>query len=76
MLVNSIFTLALGCLLSQLTVGFKFDQLHQIFNDQIALKFFAFLFYKRTVLQKSRTANLGKELQANRDVPASFVIAP
>src|SRR5437588_2910303 len=40
---------AVGCLLSQLSVGFKFDQLHQIFNDQIALQFFAFLFSKRTV---------------------------
>src|SRR6266699_6181953 len=38
-----------GCLLSQLSVGFKFDQLHNIFNDQIALEFFAFLFCKRTV---------------------------
>jgi hypothetical protein len=30
-------------------VGFKFDQLHQIFNDQIALQFFAFLFGQPTL---------------------------
>src|SRR5947208_2020716 len=40
---------SLGCLLSQLSQGFKFDQLYKIFNDQIALKFFAFLFGKRAV---------------------------
>src|SRR6266699_5010685 len=40
---------SLGCLLSQLSLGFKFDQLHKIFNDQIALEFFAFLFGKRAV---------------------------
>src|SRR5947199_10527880 len=40
---------SLGCLLSQLSLGFKFDQVHKIFNDQIALEFFAFLFGKRTV---------------------------
>src|SRR6266704_5855549 len=40
---------SLGCLLSQLSLGFKFDQLHNIFNDQIALKFFAFLFGKRAI---------------------------
>src|SRR6266568_7494141 len=40
---------SLGCLLSQLSVGFKFDQLHKIFDDQIALEFFAFLFCKRAV---------------------------
>src|SRR5258708_33103284 len=41
--------MALGCLLSQLPVGFEFDQLHQIFNDQITIEFFAFLFGKRTL---------------------------
>ena len=41
--------IALGCLLSQLSLGLKFDQLHQIFNDQIPLEFFALLFYKRAV---------------------------
>src|SRR6266487_4586081 len=40
---------SVGCLLSQLSLGFKFDQLHKIFNDQIALEFFAFLFGKRAV---------------------------
>lgn len=29
---------------------------------------------EEAVLQKSRTANLGKELQADRDILASFVI--
>ena len=41
--------IALGCLLSQLSLGLKFDQLHQIFNDQIPLEFFALLFCKRAV---------------------------
>ena len=41
--------IALGCLLSQLSLGLKFDQLHQIFNDQIPLEFFALLFGKRAV---------------------------
>jgi hypothetical protein len=41
--------ITLGCLPSQLSVGFKFDQLHQIFNDHIALEFFAFLFGKQTL---------------------------
>src|SRR6266480_6759401 len=36
-------------MLSQLSLGFKFDQLHNIFNDQIALEFFAFLFCKRAI---------------------------
>src|SRR5579859_7641511 len=36
-------------LLSQLLVGFKFDQLHQIFNHQITLEFFLFLFSKRAI---------------------------
>jgi hypothetical protein len=40
---------ALGCLLSQLSLGFKFDQLQKIFNDQIALEFFEFLFGKRAL---------------------------
>src|SRR5437764_7539451 len=40
---------SLRCLLSQLSLGFKFDQLHKIFNDQIALEFFTFLFGKRVV---------------------------
>jgi hypothetical protein len=42
--------IALGCLLSQLSLGFKFDELHKIFNDQIALEFFGFLFGKRAVM--------------------------
>src|SRR5437588_3480393 len=46
---ESFLVIALGCLLSQLSLGFKFDQLHQIFNDQKALEFFAFLFGKRTI---------------------------
>src|SRR2546429_4287811 len=40
---------SLGCMLSQLLLGFKFDQLHKIFNDQIALEFFAFLFGRRAI---------------------------
>src|SRR5213078_609486 len=41
--------IALGCLRSQLSLCFKFDQLHQIFNDHIALEFLAFLFCEHTV---------------------------
>gem|GEM_PF-5161025 len=33
----------------QLVVGFKFDQFHKMFNDQIALKFFVFFFCQRPV---------------------------
>src|SRR5579859_3217220 len=40
--------IALGCLRSQLSLGFKFDQLHQILNDHIALELLAFFFGKRT----------------------------
>src|SRR6266481_6226723 len=39
----------LGGLLSQLSLGFQLDQLHQVLNHHIALEFLAFLFGQRAV---------------------------
>src|SRR5215472_11112956 len=39
----------LGCLLSQLSLGFQLDQLHQVFNHHIALQYLAFFFGKLAV---------------------------
>jgi hypothetical protein len=41
--------MTLGGLLSQLPLGFQFDQLHQLFKDQITLEFLAFLFAQRAL---------------------------
>src|ERR1700730_13837108 len=46
---ESFLATALGCLLSQLSLGFKLYQLHQIFNHHIALQLFAFFLGKRAV---------------------------
>lgn len=37
-----------GRLRSRLSLGLKFDQLHQVLNDHIALELLAFLFGERT----------------------------
>src|SRR6266478_6677731 len=45
---GGVLAITLGCL-SQLSLGFKFNQFHQIFNHHITVKFLALVFSERTL---------------------------
>jgi hypothetical protein len=63
--------IALRCLLSQVPLGFQFDQLHQLFHDQIALQFVAFLLGKLAVTLSmdevvGSLSDLGREMERHK----------
>jgi hypothetical protein len=49
-------------------MGFKFDQFHQMFDDQIALQFFAFLFCQLAIM-----INMNKNCRIRIPVEEAFV---